>query len=494
MSKAFYLFFVLLIINASKCYIVLPVQLLPKENYKSEYDLNTPKDIMSKEFISSYYTELEVGIPSQTIPILIKQKTNDYIITSINPLENPKRDYTSKKLIYDFSEIFLEKYCYYNESKSNTKGLGQCEERTPLDEIEKPAAEVVCGSNETILLYNNIDLKEKAKYNNFYFDLAKNSKDNVTGVIGLGLNDAYFHKSFLSVLKSNNLIDNFFWFFEFDSWDSTSGKLILGAVLDNIYSDKYSNDDLVPTHSGDAMYVYWDMNFDEIYIKKENDKIKFINNREKAELNVESNLIIGNKEYKKYLLIILDQFMNEKCFNDTFKGYDEMFDYDATINFYYCKNEKNVKDKLYSSISTIYFNSIDLNTSFELTKEQILKENNEYIFINIVFSENLDRWILGKQIALKYKFMLNPETKNIYYYPSMSSMGKNEPEKTNYLKIILICALLVIVCVIGIIIGKLLYGKSKKRRANELKDDNYEYFPEENKDKDNKIITGNDDE
>ena len=491
MGKIFHLFFILLILTTAKCYIVLPIELLPKENYKSEYDLNSPKDIMSKEFISSYYTELEVGDPSQKIPILIKQKTNDYIITSSNPLAEPKRDYTSKKLIYDFSKNFLEKYSYYDESKSKTISSGQCEKRKPYDEPEKPIAEEVCGSNETISLYNNVDMKQKTNYNNFYFDLAKNSKDNVTGVIGLGHTDIYYHTSFLKVLKSNKLIDGYYWFFEFNSWDSTSGKLILGSLLENIYSDKYSNDDLVTTHSGDAMYVYWDMYFDEIYIKNATDKIMFITNKEKAELNTESNLIIGNKDYKNYLLTILNEFMNEKCFNDTFEGYDEMFEYYSNIAFYYCKNDKNVKDKLDKSISTIYFNSIDLKTTFELTKEQILKENNDYIFINIVFSENVNRWILGKQIALKYKFIFNPDTKNIYYYPSMS---KSEPEKTNYLKIILICALLVIVCVIGVIIGKLLYGKSKKRRANELKDDNYEYFPEENKDKDNKIISENDNE
>ena len=190
MGKIFHLFFILLILTTAKCYIVLPVELLPKENYKSEYDLNSPKDIMSKEFISSYYTELEVGDPSQKIPILIKQKTNDYIITR-----------------------------------------GQCEKRKPYDEPEKPIAEEVCGSNETISLYNNIDMKQKTNYNNFYFDLAKNSKDNVTGVIGLGLTDLYYHTSFLKVLKSNKLIDGYYWFFEFNSWDSTSGKLILGSLI-----------------------------------------------------------------------------------------------------------------------------------------------------------------------------------------------------------------------------------------------------------------------
>lgn len=491
MSKVFHLFLVLLILNISKCYIVLPVELLPKENYKSEYDLNSPKDIMSKEFISSYYTELEIGDPTQKIPLLIKQKINDFIITSSNPLKDPKRDYTSNKLIYDFSKTFIEKYSYYNELKSNSIGKGECEKRKPYDEIEKPIAEEVCDSNETVSLYDNIDLKEKTKYKNFHFDLAQNSKDNVTGVIGLGLTDNYYHTSFLKVLKSNKLIDNYYWFFEFNSWDSTSGNLILGSLLENIYSDKYSSDDLASTHSGDAKYVYWDMSFDEIYTKNGNEKIKYGNNKEKVELNVESNLIIGTKDYRTYLLTVLNEFMNDKCFNDTFKGYDEMMDFYSTINFYYCKNDKTVKDKLYKEISTIYFNSVDLKTTFELTKEQIIKEHNDYIFINIVFSENQNRWILGKQIALKYKFIFNPDAKNIYYYPSMS---KSESGKTSYLKIILICALFVIVCVIGIIIGKLLYGKNKKRRANELKDDNYEYFPEEDKDKNNKIISDNDNE
>jgi hypothetical protein len=42
-------------------------------------------------------------------------------------------------------------------------------------------------------------------------------KDNVTGLIGLSLyNDRMTLNSFLSLLKSNNITDNYFWFFEFD--------------------------------------------------------------------------------------------------------------------------------------------------------------------------------------------------------------------------------------------------------------------------------------
>ena len=42
-------------------------------------------------------------------------------------------------------------------------------------------------------------------------------KDKVTGLIGLSLyNDRVILNSFLSLLKSNNITDNYFWFFEFD--------------------------------------------------------------------------------------------------------------------------------------------------------------------------------------------------------------------------------------------------------------------------------------
>jgi hypothetical protein len=49
------------------------------------------------------------------------------------------------------------------------------------------------------------------------FDLVRYMKDNVTGLIGLSLyNDRMTLNSFLLLLKSNNITDNYFWFFEFD--------------------------------------------------------------------------------------------------------------------------------------------------------------------------------------------------------------------------------------------------------------------------------------
>jgi hypothetical protein len=48
---------------------------------------------------------------------------------------------------------------------------------------------------------------------------------------------------------------------------------------------------------------------------------------------------------------------------------DFYIDYD----FFYCKNTKEIKEKLNIIIPDLYFYSKDLNYDFELKKEQILK-------------------------------------------------------------------------------------------------------------------------
>ena len=120
MIKLFFLFLILFhfIIHINN-YIVLPIYTLKNENYKSLlYTKNSPEDIIVSEYRSSFYTELEIGNPPQKIPLLIKVKTNDYVITSIHPTE--KSVTYENKTVYDFSDNFLKNYDFFNENKSNT--------------------------------------------------------------------------------------------------------------------------------------------------------------------------------------------------------------------------------------------------------------------------------------------------------------------------------------------------------------------------------------
>ena len=140
-------------------------------------------------------------------------------------------------------------------------------------------------------------------------------------------------------------------------------------------------------------------------------------------------------------------------------------------------------------IPDIYFYSKDLNYDFELKKEQILKENGDYIYIYLIFCHQYNSWYLGKQISLKYQFVFNPDIKNVYFYKE----HKKEEKKDNnylYLKIIGIVILCAIFGVLGVVIGKKIYGMRKKR-ANELKDDDYDYFSENKENKINSIENNN---
>ena len=155
-----------------------------------------------------------------------------------------------------------------------------------------------------------------------------------------------------------------------------------------------------------------------------------------------------------------------------------------------------MKEKLKKLILPIEFYSSELNYTFEITNDDILKESGEYIFIKILFQRYGGNWFLGKPFSLKYKFMFNPDIKEIGFYPSDIEKNENN-EKSNNLKMIFILILAIIglsiICVIvGVILGKKIYGLKRKKRANEMVDDDYEYFSDNQKKKDeNKLDFGN---
>ena len=474
------LLIIIFIQNNINCYIVFNLELLPKDNYQSNYELNSPKDIISKEIISSYFTEIQLGTSFQKIPLIIKPKIADYVITSIHQMENPSRNYT-KKFVYNLSPNFLGNHNFFNENLSETFNLDYCRKRSPVDETEKPLAELACYCNDTILLFTNKDLTEKKIMKEFFLELVRNAKDNITGTIGLNLNDMFNHVSILSLLKKNKLIENYYWFFDFEKWDSNKGKLFLGVLPQEVYENKFSKDDLVSTPgAGRDTYTFYEVEFDEIYFKNSTGGKEIIGQSEKAELNLESNVIMGNHYFRSYINNSLNNLIqDDKCFFETFENYYEPLDFKFDYDFFYCKNTKEIKEQLNKIIPDLNFYLKILNYNFELKKEQILKEKGEYLYIYIIFCHQHNSWNLGKPISLKYQFIFNPDIKNVYFYKSL----KKEEDENNYLvlKIIGVIALCIIFGVLGVILGKKIYG-IRKKRVNELKDDDFEYFSEQKND------------
>lgn len=487
MMNIFFFLFILKKIIYLNGYIVLPISTLQKENYISPYSPNSPQGIIYFEHCNSFITEIDIGNPRQKIPFLVEMKTNDFVVTSVNPMNKNYSEYDLKKTEYNFSPNFFKEYKFYNENKSPFFSSKICEDRKrkyhKYEDYEFPIAEETCSSYDSFYLYKDIKMKNVEENKNFYFDLVRNIRDNVTGIIGLSLSDdSRKANSFISILKRNNLTENYYWFFDFDSPKNEKGKLVIGATLDQIYGNKYDNKVLDHIKGGYGN-LYWEIKFDRIFINNSSEKKYFDNS---IELNYDSNVICAPFEYKNYFSsLVNDLYINNICENSTFNGSKHFYDNKGgEWTFVYCKNNQEVKSKLKELILPIHFFTSDLNYTFEITSDDILKETEEYIFIKILFQKYGGVWNLGKPFTLKYKFMFNPDKKEIGFYT-------REKEKTSnlnktFILVLIIIGLCIIFITVGVILGKKIYGLKKKKRANEL-DDDYEYYSEEQKKKDEKI-------
>ena len=463
-------------------YIVLPVDTIKQENIKSLYSPNTPKDIIYREHCSPLFAEFEIGTPTQKIPLIIKMSEIDFIITSAHQEEKENiPDYYINKTLYNLSETFN----HFNENNSDTYSyIKNCQKRERYYRYEDwPIAETTCPSYETFYFYKDIEMKNKIKKDQLYFDLVRYMKDDVTGVLGLNLyNDRRASSSFLSVLKRYNLTNNYYWYFDFNSPKNEKGKLVVGALLDEIYEDKYDRNDLHNANFNLGIY-YYSIDFQKIVVKNGSEIINFED--ESCELNFDINTVLLSIEYRRYFEnIINDLIVEQKCFSDTFEQCEDLYGYKSEHIFYYCKNEKEVKEELKKIILPIQFYSNELDYIFEITIDDILKESDEYIIIKLLFDQYGGKCVLGKPFSLKYKFMFNPDKEGVSFYPKFKTKKGLEINWSNVLKVLLIVGLCIIFGILGIIIGKKLYGMKRKKRANEMNDDDYEYFSENKKDKD----------
>ena len=157
---------------------------------------------------------------------------------------------------------------------------------------------------------------------------------------------------------------------------------------------------------------------------------------------------------------------------------------------------------------------------FELTYEDLFKEiNGRYYFLIIFPGDQSLQWIFGIPFFKKYQFIYDYDSYTIGYYPNNkekklinekenSQNNQNLQNKNNSiimnnnnsininLKYLFsfIIIFLILAIPISILITKKVYEK-RKRKANELEDDDYEYFSYDNNsskdDKSNSLMKQN---
>ena len=469
-----------------KCKIVFPIETLSLDNYINSYNTSHQR-LIKNSLCKNIYTYIEIGTPIQKIPLFINTREYFFEITSFSS-ENPNK----YKLRYNLSSIF-NMYDFFHENFSSSFRTEGCIQSNNIfsDHFYD------CFSYDKINLKNNLGNNIEIK--NFEFNMVKGKEDNITGVLGLGLfdNSEEINKGFLKILKNKGVINEFYWYFLFNSSNDINGKLILGSLPHEDFPDIFSKDDLIYTYIPNVDYSfsnnYYKIRFNEIYTKSLDKSIYIKLLNIDAELDFFSDTFIAPKEFEIELRKkFLKNFeISEKCFKDSI----QQDIYYTDLKFYFC--DINIKNELYDILPFIKFISKDLNYTFEITKEELFQIEGNYIYLNILFDYGKSYWVLGKPFSLKYQFVFDQDSKKIGLYKNVHKKIyiKNNDKKSHLdkiTKIFIIIAFSLCLIFLGFYLGKKIYQIKRKLRANEM-DDNYEYIiNENNSNNDSKDFNSND--
>ena len=323
--------------------------------------------------------------------------------------------------------------------------------------------------------------------------------------------------NFIFDLKNGKIINKVIWSLKYNN--KFEGEFIIGDELSQYNPTKYIKNQYFKTYLSYQNYI----NFDSVYIPEkqylknyDNSIIKHKFNITNTHLHINSGLIIGTEEYKDYIdknffnllfnksfckvdIISYEDNHNKKYTNDyyAYSCYSRHFTGQTSSRF--------PSTNFYQQFPSLIFSSKSLEYNFELTYENLFELIKDKYYFLVVFKKNKnsnekEMWDLGEPFYKKYTFSINKDANTIGFYigkgkiQNQNDTNINDNKNENKIKdknsklykiikysieIIVINILLYIAYYIGVTVRE-----RRKKRANELKDDNYEYFPEKNKNKD----------
>ena len=465
------------LIKLSNSYIVLPLDYLPKINYKfipKEDYTNNPQLIMKELYFKRLITYINIGTPSKSQMLFIDTDSTKFFLVSLNP---PHQSHKETKIseFYDFGEKL-----FFNETESTSYRVEECKERNYSDYDE------VCLAKDKILF----NFGNYTKTLDFPIKILKGEDESFPGKIGLSVNStlAYGTQNLISELKFYNLIKDYYFFFDFEKFlpinSEIKGNLIIGDLPHNIFPEKYSKEDFVEikTKTGTSSWTFH-MKKIEVISKLKND-IQIENTN--VQLFYQIYNIIGTQEFRYEIRdLFLDKLIKEKkCFIGKFS--QNLYSFE-NVTFYYC--DINIEKILIDNLSSMKFYISSSEKPFELTKDELYFKKGNYIYFNILFIDNqYNNWILGQIFTSKYHMVFHTDTGRISYYKKVNikEEEENETNKNDIVEengnkkiwtFIIATAFVFVILgiIIGIVIGIKFLKKRRSKRAQELVDDDYDY-------------------
>ena len=302
---------------------------------------------------------------------------------------------------------------------------------------------------------------------------------------------------FLYQIRKYELADTETFYFNFNENDE-NGYFVIGEDLfnDDNYLNIYTGSLFMP-----KLGLEWSFNFDKVYYGN-----KEINYTTDALIKSENGLIVGPTNYER---IIHEFFKNEKkCyFNYTRIGY-------ARFKYYFCEmdfDENKMEDLIFELKS--------INFKFILKGKDLFYIENGKKYYKILFryftfpDDEEQYWYLGREFLKKYRLRFDTERKMIYIpkqnenndnsnnndnngnsnnkdnstnniNDNNNDDNRNSNEKSLFKQTYFWIILVLVMFIIGLILFIIIYLKKypRKKRANELNDDedDYEYIQNHN--------------
>ena len=434
----------------SQSQIIIPFEELSyKKNPERIY-----KDIESfynDQYKTNIFTIFKIGVPEQNILTFIQTENCIFLINNQSICYNKTEynyNFKNSKTAKNITNID-GKYFYFKTSLIN----------------------------ETIKLCTNEKCTKEKTMENFQLNLFNGLEEskNLCSEMGLTLTKGE-ESAWIRViyqLKRENLINGLIYTVKYTS--DYNGFIYLGQFPHEYNSTNYFIEQQIGDYiviNNDASYILPNIDFNNIYY--------IYNNIEKsikekyAIFYMEYGLILGTKNY-------FDQIQS-----DFFSKYPEicsLYTYFPTgKNFQgiICKAADSFKIEEFPSL---YFFIRESNYTFELNYNDLFKKNGDYYYFLVIFDQMIiSTWKIGKPFLKKYQMTLDIDSKRIIFYNTLIKPNSNKDSNggnSNKTTIIILIAIGGFIFICGLVYGAFYIGKMinihRKKRANELTDDDFEY-------------------
>lgn len=464
MIKAFIFFFFLIFIKICLCTIVFPFK-TAYVNKNGDIDQNS-KDYNYFHFMNDYfetllYYDLEIGSPPQKVKVIITYDDCGFKIG------------LAKKCIME--EEYLS-YYYKNDSSDF-----EYSDRYKYNIYEFDDGHSAVDSMQ---LYTDINLKNYKKFQKMDFYLGTDTREPICGLVGLKLDSYGVHCPNISIInnfKLNNMIDNYKWTIKYNSNDE--GLIIFGAHYEEVINN-YNEANLYPIHLRMLSHAPWCFDVDLLTVF--GDKNRTYEDRDMwAEINSDYTFLIGNSFYEDYVEknYFKDYIDKGICYKNEW-SYSKYYKY----NIFECDKDKFGKEDI-KKFPSLSFLKREPGVEIIFENNELFTETKYKYFYNVIFRQNRGAyWVFGKLFFKKYPTIFISDQKIIELYKESYNPESNNNESNTKVYLISIGIVIILVCITAVLfylLGKNL-NKIRKKKANELNDDEYDYISKNDINNDNK--------